>query len=125
MLDKASKISSSSNYFEASAMYKTIEQFQLKLCHSHSISLLRTQETLLKILMELKDWREALVYCQSTIPVYQRVYPAIHPLLGLQYYTCGKLEWLALSLSLSLSPESDTGSTILHRRVEIESIIKA
>ena len=31
------------------------------------------------------------------------VYPAIHPLLGLQYYTCGKLEWLALSLSLSLS----------------------
>eukprot|EP00268_Persea_americana_P038158 TRINITY_DN3779_c0_g1_i9.p2 TRINITY_DN3779_c0_g1~~TRINITY_DN3779_c0_g1_i9.p2 ORF type:complete len:100 (-),score=11.38 TRINITY_DN3779_c0_g1_i9:221-520(-) len=43
--------------------------------------------------MELKDWREALVYCQSTIPVYQRVYPAIHPLLGLQYYTCGKLEW--------------------------------
>lgn len=22
------------------------------------------------------------------------VYPGFHPLLGLQYYTCGKLEWL-------------------------------
>ncbi|KAL4196392.1 hypothetical protein AMTRI_Chr04g245940 [Amborella trichopoda] len=32
-------------------------------------------------------------YCQLTIPVYQRAYPEFHPLLGLQYYTCGKLEW--------------------------------
>jgi len=21
------------------------------------------------------------------------VYPSVHPLLGLQYYTCGKLQW--------------------------------
>lgn len=43
--------------------------------------------------MELEDWKEALAYCRLTIPVYQRVYPQFHPLLGLQYYTCGKLEW--------------------------------
>lgn len=30
-------------------MYKTTEQLQLKLCHSHSINLLRTRETLLKV----------------------------------------------------------------------------
>ncbi|XP_077213980.1 SET domain group 37 isoform X2 [Tasmannia lanceolata] len=94
LLEKASTSLSYGNHLEAGAMYKTIEQLQMKLCHSLSISLMRTRETLLKILMELKDWRGALAYCRLTIPVYQRVYPCIHPLLGLQYYTCGKLEWL-------------------------------
>ncbi|KAK9216119.1 hypothetical protein WN944_008126 [Citrus x changshan-huyou] len=59
--------------------------------------LVRREEEIKKIaseiLMELEDWKEALAYCQLTIPVYQRVYPQFHPLLGLQYYTCGKLEW--------------------------------
>lgn len=66
----------------------------MELCHPFSISLMRTQEELLKILMELGDWREALAYCRLTITGYQRVYPEPHPLLGLQYYTCGKIEWL-------------------------------
>lgn len=91
---KASGFLSSCNYYDASVMYKTIEQLQLKLCHSFSINLLRTRETLLKILMELKDWSGALTYCRLTIPIYHRVYPRIHPMLGLQYFTCGKLEWL-------------------------------
>jgi len=34
------------------------------------------------------------MYCRSTIPVYERVYPPFHPMIGLQFYTCGKLEWL-------------------------------
>lgn len=93
-LEKASNTLSSGNYIEASNMYKTIEQLQRKLCHPSSINLLRTRDTLLKILMELNDWEGALTYCKMTIPVYQRVYPAIHPMCGLQYYTCGKLEWL-------------------------------
>nr|XP_010926453.1 histone-lysine N-methyltransferase ASHR1 isoform X2 [Elaeis guineensis] len=90
---KASAVLSSGNYSEASAIYKTIKQLQLKVCHQCSIYLLRTHETLIKILMELKDWRGALTYCRLTIPVYQRVYPAVHPMLGLQFYACGKLEW--------------------------------
>lgn len=44
--------------------------------------------------MELNDWRGALTYCLLTIPVYQRLYQSPHPMLGLQYYTCGKLEWI-------------------------------
>ncbi|XP_043704590.1 histone-lysine N-methyltransferase ASHR1 isoform X4 [Telopea speciosissima] len=92
--DKASTSLSSGNYPEACAMYKMIEKLQLKLRHSLSVNLMRTRETLLKILMELKYWREALTYCKLTIPVYQRIYPIVHPLLGLQHYTSGKLEWL-------------------------------
>lgn len=91
---RASSLLSSGNYHDASVVYNTVEHLQLKLCHSFSINLLRTRETLLKIMMELNDWSRALTYCRLTIPVYQRVYPKIHPMLGLQYYTCGKLEWL-------------------------------
>ncbi|WCJ44594.1 Histone-lysine N-methyltransferase ASHR1 [Euphorbia peplus] len=79
---------------EAISTYKSIEKLQRKLCHPFAISLMQTREKLLKMLMEVEDWREALSYCKLTIPVYQWVYPEFHPLLGLQYYTCGKLEWL-------------------------------
>ncbi|XP_024018122.1 histone-lysine N-methyltransferase ASHR1 isoform X2 [Morus notabilis] len=92
--DKALTSSSSQNYQEAISMYMKIEELQRKLCHQFSISLMQTREKLLKLFMELQDWREALAYCRLTIPVYERVYPGFHPLLGLQYYTCGKLEWL-------------------------------
>ncbi|KAF3788479.1 Histone-lysine N-methyltransferase [Nymphaea thermarum] len=92
-LDSASKHISSGRSSEAVVKYKEVELLQAKLFHSMSIKLVRTRETLLKIHMELKDWEEALKYCRLTIPVYQRAYPPIHPLLGLQYYTCGKLEW--------------------------------
>ncbi|XP_069155358.1 histone-lysine N-methyltransferase ASHR1 isoform X2 [Solanum lycopersicum] len=77
---------------DASVMYKMIEKLQLELYHASSINLMRTRENILKILMELQDWKEALKYCRLTIPAYRRVYPECHPLLGLQYYTCGKLE---------------------------------
>ncbi|CAB4297488.1 unnamed protein product [Prunus armeniaca] len=92
--DKAPISTPSHNYQEAISVYKAIETLQKKLYHPFSISLMQTREKLLKILMELEDWSEALAYCRLTIPVYQRVYPGCHPLLGLQYYTCGKLEWL-------------------------------
>lgn len=75
-------------------MYKRVEELQLKLCHPSSLNLMRTRDSLLKIFMELNDWKDALVYCRMTIPVYEKVYPGCHPMLGLQYYTCGKLEWL-------------------------------
>ncbi|XP_044510707.1 histone-lysine N-methyltransferase ASHR1 isoform X2 [Mangifera indica] len=82
------------NKQEVLSIYKMIEKLQRNLCHPFSISLMQTRDKLIKILMELEDWREALKYCRLTILVYQRVYPPFHPLLGLQHYTCGKLEWL-------------------------------
>ncbi|WJX39177.1 Histone-lysine N-methyltransferase ashr1 [Trifolium repens] len=93
LLEEASKPSSSDNYQDAISIYKMIEKLQTKLYHPFSINLMQTRETILKSLMKLEHWREALAYCKLTIPIYQRVYPAVHPLLGLQYYTCGKLEW--------------------------------
>ncbi|KAE9609001.1 hypothetical protein Lal_00020505 [Lupinus albus] len=91
--EEASKLSSTGNYQEAIFIYEVIEKLQTKLYHPFSIWLMQTRDKILKSLMELERWSEALAYCKLTIPVYQRVYPAVHPLLGLQYYTCGKLEW--------------------------------
>ncbi|KAI5668589.1 hypothetical protein M9H77_18442 [Catharanthus roseus] len=90
---EVSVFQSSGNHRAATSVHKAIEKLQVNLCHSFSVNLLRTRETLLKMLMELQDWEEALEYCKLILPVYQRVYPGFHPLLGLQYYTCGKLEW--------------------------------
>ncbi|XP_050365624.1 histone-lysine N-methyltransferase ASHR1-like [Argentina anserina] len=70
----------------------------------NNVDVLRAKKRLLRWnhLMKVEDWSEALAYCRLTIPVYQKtslpfpvgVYPGFHPSLGLQYYTCGKLEWL-------------------------------
>ncbi|KAK8549101.1 hypothetical protein V6N13_054146 [Hibiscus sabdariffa] len=92
--DKAIKSKSSGNLQEAADLYKNIENLQKEVCHPFSTSLMQTREKLLEILMQLEEWKEALTVCRSTIPVYERVYPGCHPLLGLQYYSCGKLEWL-------------------------------
>ncbi|KAI3990982.1 hypothetical protein MKX01_026166 [Papaver californicum] len=74
MEDQASQFLSSGNYLEASVVYRNIEQLQLKLCHPLSINLMRTREGLLKILMELEDWRGALTYSRYVIPAYQRMF---------------------------------------------------
>ncbi|KAK3230724.1 hypothetical protein Dsin_002605 [Dipteronia sinensis] len=92
--DESLNSTSCRNQQEVLSMYKMIEKLQRKLCHPYSISLMQTREKLIKILMEREDWIQALACCRLTIPVYQRIYPGFHPLLGLQYYTCGKLEWL-------------------------------
>ncbi|ESW09362.1 hypothetical protein PHAVU_009G121500 [Phaseolus vulgaris] len=91
--EAASKSSFSCGYQEVISIYKKIEKLQTELYHPFSVSLMQTREKILKSLMELEHWTEALAYCKLTIPFYEKVYPSIHPLLGLQYYTCGKLEW--------------------------------
>lgn len=93
LLDRASLSLSSGHQKDAIVLYKMIQELELKLYHPFSLNLMGTRENLLKIFMELQDWKAALSYCRLTLPVYQRVYQGIHPLLGLQYYTCGKLEW--------------------------------
>lgn len=90
---EASKLLSSGNYSEARSLYEQIQQLQTQLWHPYSVILLRTGDTLLKICMELYDWKQALKYCRLTIPAYERAYPTCHPMMGLQYYACGKLEW--------------------------------
>ncbi|KAK6132375.1 hypothetical protein DH2020_033896 [Rehmannia glutinosa] len=69
--EKGRGILKSSDKTEASVAYKMIEELQMKLYHPFSVNLMRTRETLLKILMELQDWKEALSYCRLTIPIYE------------------------------------------------------
>ncbi|WRX31508.1 SET domain - like 10 [Theobroma cacao] len=90
LLDKAPN----SDPQDAMILYKNIEKLQKEVCHPFSISLMRTWEKLHEVLVQLEEWKEALTFCRLTIPVYERVYPGFHPLLGLQYYSCGKLELL-------------------------------
>ncbi|KAK9713829.1 hypothetical protein RND81_06G054100 [Saponaria officinalis] len=92
--EKASTSQTAGNYEEARSLFTRVEELQLKLCHPFSLDLMRTRDNLMKIFMELKIWKDALFYCRLTIPIYEKVYIACHPMLGLQYYTCGKLEWL-------------------------------
>ncbi|XP_028757593.1 histone-lysine N-methyltransferase ASHR1 isoform X3 [Neltuma alba] len=73
--DKASKLDPTGNYQDAVAAYKIIEKLQSELCHPFSISLMQTREKLLKLLMEVEHWREALAYCKLTLPVYQNLKP--------------------------------------------------
>ncbi|XP_027148148.1 histone-lysine N-methyltransferase ASHR1-like isoform X2 [Coffea eugenioides] len=70
LIEKAS-MCSSGNKIDASLTYKAIEKQQLELCHPFSINLMRTRETLLKIYMELQNWKEALAYCRFVIPIYE------------------------------------------------------
>ncbi|XP_062076777.1 histone-lysine N-methyltransferase ASHR1-like isoform X2 [Humulus lupulus] len=104
---------SSQNYQEVITTVTT-EKLQRNLCHRFSISLMQTRDKLLKMFMELQNWHEALSYCRMTIPVYERVYPSFHPLLGLQYYTCGKLEWFL--------GETENGVKSLTKAVDILKI---
>lgn len=43
------KFNYESDYYEANAFFTKIEEYQIKLCHSLSIDLLRTRESLLKV----------------------------------------------------------------------------
>ncbi|KAG8097903.1 hypothetical protein GUJ93_ZPchr0013g37585 [Zizania palustris] len=82
-----------SDYSEAASMYKIVEEQERKLYHTLSTFLLRTWNALSKIHIELKDFQTALKYNRLTIQVYERVYPPFAPLIGLQLYTRGKLQW--------------------------------
>ncbi|GAB2235212.1 hypothetical protein Droror1_Dr00027706 [Drosera rotundifolia] len=93
MTEKANALLNSRNFSESMSLYKAIEELQVEIWHPSSLSLMQTRDSLLKIFMELNLWNEALAYCRLTIPTYERIYPGCHPVLGLQYYTCGKLEW--------------------------------
>ncbi|KAG8097900.1 hypothetical protein GUJ93_ZPchr0013g35266 [Zizania palustris] len=82
-----------SDYSEAGSMYKIVEEQERKLYHTLSTTLLRTWDALSKIHIELNDFQTALKYTRLTIPVYERVYTSLYPLIGWQLYICGKLEW--------------------------------
>ncbi|CAM6120160.1 unnamed protein product [Calypogeia fissa] len=93
LLEEASKANVSGSDIRARELYQQGEALQAKVWHRYSVHLMRTRDSLLKICMSLQDWTAAQLYCQMTIPAYERAYSSHSPLLGLQYFTLGKLEW--------------------------------
>ncbi|WJX33104.1 hypothetical protein P8452_21348 [Trifolium repens] len=115
--EEASKPSSSDDYQDAISIYKMIEKLQTKLYHPFSINLMQTRDNfevtneagtldgsfsilqidhtnlskyvILKLVSSINNKIRSFLSIDSV----DRVYPAVHPLLGLQHYTCGKLEW--------------------------------
>lgn len=45
------------------------------------------------VLTIIKDWLAARKYARKLVEIYQIVYKPNWPLLGLQWYTLGKLNW--------------------------------
>jgi len=61
--------------------------------YPYHVELLRMYDDLMRDYIASKDWTKARDCCAKTIPLYEKVYPPYWPLLGLQYYMLGKLEW--------------------------------
>ncbi|KAH7429726.1 hypothetical protein KP509_09G063100 [Ceratopteris richardii] len=92
-LDDGLRHLSIGNLGRAKQAFEKLDQVQTSLLQKSSLHRIKTYDNLLKICMAMEDWVSALVYCHKAIKVYERVYLPNHPLLGLQHYTCGKLEW--------------------------------
>ncbi|KAI5058228.1 hypothetical protein GOP47_0026398 [Adiantum capillus-veneris] len=84
---------STGNLREARQAFERLDQLQAPVLQKSSLHRIKTYDNLLKVCMSMEDWTSSLSYCHKAISVYERVYLPNHPLLGLQYYTCGKLEW--------------------------------
>eukprot|EP00250_Pteridium_aquilinum_P009307 c18584_g1_i2 orf=442-1086(+) len=93
ILNDSLKHSTDGNLLEARHALERLDQLQAQIFQKNSLHRMKTYENLLKVCMSMEDWTSALVYCHQAISAYERVYLPNHPLLGLQLYTCGKLEW--------------------------------
>ncbi|KAJ4456525.1 putative histone-lysine N-methyltransferase ASHR1 [Paratrimastix pyriformis] len=71
--------------------------------HPLNSTLLRVTSTLTHIHITRQAFDRALVLCRATIPPCRVAYPHKHPVLGLQLFTLGKLEWFACRARPALS----------------------
>ncbi|BBN09598.1 [histone H3]-lysine4/36 N-trimethyltransferase SMYD [Marchantia polymorpha subsp. ruderalis] len=117
LTEEANAAVKSGNDARARSIFEQTEAIQTTLYHRYSVHLMRTRDGLLKVCMSLKDWNAALKYCHLTLPAYERSYSMKSPLVGLQYYTLGKLQWF-----LGDSLEEISGVEVLNRAKEILSI---
>ncbi|KAL2631968.1 hypothetical protein R1flu_016654 [Riccia fluitans] len=93
LLDEANTATKSKDDAPARKLFEEAEEIQKEIFHVHSVHLMRTRDALMKICMSLKDWQSALRYCLLTLPAYERAYSLKSPLVGLQYFSLGKLQW--------------------------------
>ncbi|KAL3689824.1 hypothetical protein R1sor_016133 [Riccia sorocarpa] len=94
LLEEANLAMRSRDDGQARLLFEKTEAIQKEIFHVHSVHLMRTRDALMKVCMSLNDWQSALRYCLLTLPAYERAYSVNSPLVGLQYFSLGKLHWL-------------------------------
>jgi len=65
----------------------------MEILHPHNVELLHALDAAMNACIDLQDFEAANHYCKLSLPVYEHVYPSNWPLLGLQYFIKGKMDW--------------------------------
>lgn len=61
---------------------------------------LKVMDTAAKSFLGQSEWKKAKECLIASIPACKRIFPPLWPMLGIQYYTLGKLEWQLSSLRI-------------------------
>jgi len=72
---------------------KEFTDFLLGFLHPFNLHLLEVLNLTISTSIDLQDFKMANYYCAISIPAYEHIYPPTWPLVGLQYYMKGKLDW--------------------------------
>jgi len=79
--------------FWIDGLLKKIYGIQSVKLHTYNMELLQTMNNLTNLCIHMKKWEEAKIYGAQLIPIFEFIYPPNHPLIGLQYFLVGKIEW--------------------------------
>lgn len=71
--------------------------------HEWSLDCVRELKELALTYVDLQSWNEAESVYERTLPWFDWAYPRHHPLIGLQYYTHGRLAWLNKNTRVALA----------------------
>jgi len=72
---------------------KKLYELQSAKLHIYNVELSRTMNDLTNLTIHMQKWEDAKFYGKQLIPIFEFIYPANHPLIGLQYFLVGKIEW--------------------------------
>lgn len=65
------------------------------------VTVLLTWLTVFDLMLRIRSFNSLYNCFNEFFSLMTELYPGIHPLLGLQFYTCGKLEWLVVHQDVS------------------------
>jgi SET and MYND domain-containing protein len=75
---------------------KSIEQavsIFVEILHQNNVELMNALNTAMSVCIDAQDFAAADKYCTTSIPAHEYIYPPAWPLLGLQYYMKGRIDW--------------------------------
>jgi hypothetical protein len=69
--------------------------------HAHNTTLMRARNSVALKCLDYQQWEPALHFYIQTLATYDLVFPPTHPLVGIQYLLCGKLQVILFTLCAS------------------------